>query len=323
MQYQPLGDCFSASRLTLGGGGIGQVWGATDRDEALATVQEAYASGINCFDLAPMYGDGEAERVMGLAFSGGYPDDVHLTTKHLLGDAPADQIEQRLTQSLDDSCQRLNRDYVDIFILHGYVIADDWSESLRPKLLPHIAVQFSRFQDQVIPTFERLKQQGRIGAWGITAASTQQQNLAVLAHDTVPDVVQCIANLLDSPGGMAIADEPPAPRETIAAAKARGVGVMGIRAVAAGALTDQIDRDVREQSREGQDYVRALHFRSLAQELSVSPSYLAHQYALSMDGVDTLVLGVKNRDELNECLAAEAAPVLDETLIQAIDRSVL
>ena len=98
---------------------------------------------------------------------------------------------------------------------------------------------------------------------------------------------------------------------------------MGIRAVAAGALTEQIDRDVREQSREGQDYVRALRFRTLAQELGVSPSYLAHQYALSMDGVDTLVLGVKNREELAECIAAEAAPVLDETLIQAIDRSVL
>ena len=34
MRYQKLGNCFEASRLTLGGGGIGQVWGATDRSEA-------------------------------------------------------------------------------------------------------------------------------------------------------------------------------------------------------------------------------------------------------------------------------------------------
>lgn len=323
MQYQSLGQCFSASRLTLGGGGIGQVWGATDRDEALATVREAYAAGINCFDLAPMYGDGEAERVVGMAFSGGYPEDVHVTTKHLLGDAPADQVEQRLTQSLDATCERLNRDYVDIFILHGYVIADGWTESLRPKLLPQIAVSFSRFQHQVVPTFERLKQQGRIGAWGITAASTQQQNLAVLAQDQAPDVVQCITNVLDSSGSMAITDEPQTPRETIIAAKTRGIGVMGIRAVAAGALTERLDRKVREHSAENKDYIRAERFRALAQERGVSPSYLAHQYALAMAGVDTLVLGVKNRQELAQCVAAEAAPRLEDELIQAIDRSVL
>lgn len=323
MQYQALGQCFSASRLALGGGGIGQVWGATNRDEALATVREAYASGINCFDLAPMYGDGEAERVVGMAFSDGYPDDVRVTTKHLLGDAPAGEIEQRLTQSLNETCERLQRDYVDIFILHGYVIADGWSDALRPKWLPQIAVPFSRFQEAVIPAFERLKQQGRIGAWGITAASTQQENLAVLAQDRLPDVVQCVTNVLDSSGGMAIADEPQKPRETIAAAKTRGVGVMGIRAVAAGSLTDQLDRPVREHSPENQDYRRASRFRTLAQAHGVSPSYLAHQYALAMDGVDTLVLGVKNRQELAECLAAEAAPSLDQALIKEIDNSVL
>ncbi len=328
MHYQSLGNCFSASRLTLGGGGIGQVWGATDRNEALATVKQAHASGINCFDLAPMYGDGEAERVVGMAFSDGYPDDVHLTTKHLLGDVPADEAEQRLTQSLNDSCERLGRDYVDVFILHGYVIADGWTDSLspkplRPKWLPQIAVPFSRFQEAVVPAFERLKQQGRIGAWGITAASTQQENLAVLAQDTPPDVVQCITNVLDSSGGMAIADEPQRPRETIVAAKARGVGVMGIRAVAAGSLTEQLDRTLRARSPENQDYRRAARFRALAREHGVTPSYLAHQYALAMEGVDTLVLGVKNREELTECVAAEAAPRLDQALIEAIDKSVL
>ena len=45
--------------------------------------------------------------------------------------------------------------------------------------------------------------------------------------------------------------------------------------------------------------------------MGISPAQLAHQYALSMPGVETLVLGVKNREELAECLAAEAAPDLD------------
>ena len=41
-----------------------------------------------------------------------------------------------------------------------------------------------------------------------------------------------------------------------------------------------------------------------------------------MPGVDTLVLGVKNREELTECLAAEAAEPMSAELIAAIDASV-
>jgi aryl-alcohol dehydrogenase-like predicted oxidoreductase len=38
-----------------------------------------------------------------------------------------------------------------------------------------------------------------------------------------------------------------------------------------------------------------------------------------MDGVDAVILGVKNRQELAECLAAEAAGPLPAELIRAID----
>ena len=47
------------------------MWGSTTREEAIATVKMALDEGINHFDLAPMYGRGEAERVIGLAFQGG------------------------------------------------------------------------------------------------------------------------------------------------------------------------------------------------------------------------------------------------------------
>jgi hypothetical protein len=38
-----------------------------------------------------------------------------------------------------------------------------------------------------------------------------------------------------------------------------------------------------------------------------------------MEGVDTVVLGVKNREELAECLAAEAAGPLEPALMARID----
>ena len=78
---------------------------------------------------------------------------------------------------------------------------------------------------------------------------------------------------------------------------------MGIRAVQAGALTSAIDRPLPCDHPEMEDFARAAGFRRLAQELEVSPAVLAHRYGLSLD-IDTLVLGVKNRRELAECVEA-------------------
>src|SRR5215472_11693071 len=68
--------------------------------------------------------------------------------------------------------------------------------------------------------------------------------------------------------------------------------------------------------------VRAACFRVLARELGESPASLAHRYALSMAGVATVVLGVKNRTELRECLTAEVRGVLDPALMARIDAGV-
>ena len=49
------------------------------------------------------------------------------------------------------------------------------------------------------------------------------------------------------------------------------------------------------------------------------PAVLAHRYALSMEGVDTVILGVKNRAELAQCVEAEAAGPLPPNLRARID----
>ena len=59
--FQPFG---TVSALTLGGGGLGQVWGETTREEAVKTVNLAIGQGITHLDVAPMYGKGEAEKVV-------------------------------------------------------------------------------------------------------------------------------------------------------------------------------------------------------------------------------------------------------------------
>ena len=133
--------------------------------------------------------------------------------------------------------------------------------------------------------------------------------------------MQCIANLLDSPGGLKFFDGPPKPRAVIAAARANKVGVMGIRAVQAGALTDAIDRPLPADHPEMRDYRLAAPFRRICAELGANPAAIAHRYALSLD-IDTLVLGVKNRRELAECVAAAEAGPLPSDLVARIDAAV-
>jgi len=173
--------------------------------------------------------------------------------------------------------------------------------------------------DEVVPAFERLKAQGRIGAWGITGIGVPTAVLAALDHTPRPDVVQAIANLMDSPGALKRYAEPARPREIAASAKAKGLGVMGIRAVQAGALTSGVDRPLSENNPDNADFVRAAGFRALCAGWGEDPAVVAHRYALGMPNIDTVVLGVKNRAELAQCLGAEAAGPLEAAQVTAID----
>jgi aryl-alcohol dehydrogenase-like predicted oxidoreductase len=313
MEMRTLGRLWPVSALTLGGGGLGQLWGSTSRDEAIATVREAVDAGITLLDVAPRYGDGEAERVVGEALGGRLPDGVRVSTKHRVSNPPAGEAAARLERSLEESLARMRLAFVDLFFLHGYLVAngDEGGERRTPLRL---------FAEAVAPAFERLVEQGRIGAWGITAIGVPSTVLRALGEEPAPAAVQAITNPLDSAGEMRWFDEPERPREIIAAATRRGIGVMGIRAVQAGALTDGIDRDLPQDSPIAADFARAAPLRELARELGESTAALAHRYALSMEGVDTVVLGVKNRTELRDCLAAEARGPLPPKTIREIDR---
>ena len=69
------------------------------------------------------------------------------------------------------------------------------------------------------------------------------------------------------------------------------------------------------------DYAHAARFRALCAELGENPAVAAHRYALSLP-IDTLVLGVKNRQELMQCVAAAEAGPLSPELIARIDAAV-
>ena len=320
MKTHPFGTLPPVSTLTLGGGGIGMLWGETTEAECIAVVQDAVAAGINLLDLAPRYGDGKAEQIVGAAFDGKLPDGVRVTSKCNLGATPPASIEAVLRASIEASLQRLRLSKLDIFFLHSNVVPEGLANSANPEGGTRMTA-YPVFVDHVRPLFESFVREGLIGAWGLTGIGHPDTIIRLLNEAPRPAAVQCIANLLDSPGGLKFFDGPAKPREVIAAARANDVGVMGIRAVQAGALATAIDRPLPEGHPEVRDYARAAGFRAICAELGESPAVIAHRYALGVN-IDTLVLGVKNRAELAECVAAAEAGPLPPDLVARIDASV-
>ncbi|MEP6626091.1 MAG: aldo/keto reductase [Acidimicrobiia bacterium] len=322
METRRLGPMGDVSVLALGGGGLGQVWGETSRAEAVATVHAAIDAGITLLDVAPSYGRGEAERVVGEALAGRLPAGVRIGTKVMVGDpgpgAVWDLVERSIARSLDT----LALERVDIVYLHSNIVPDGYVQPHHPEAAARMATPWTRYVDEVRPAFERLVADGRIGTWGITGVGLPRTIRDAIADDPAPGVVQCVTNLLDSVGSIYVHDEQLGAQSVIEAAAGRGCGVLGIRAVQAGALTDVMDRELPPDDLDRRDFERAAPFRILARELGESPAALAHRYALSMPHVGSVVLGVKNRTELAECVAAAAVGPLSAAVIARIDGSV-
>lgn len=319
MEMRKLGNLWPVSALTLGGGGLGQIWGETTREEAVATVHMAVDNGITLLDLAPMYGRGESENVIGAAFEGKWPEGIRVTTKCMIGSRFFGGIYERLETSLLRSLESLRRDHVDLFFSHSNICPDDYVYHGEADYQAFATVPLSVYENELVPAFEKLKAKGLIGDWGITGTGLPRTVMEVMRGDQKPAVVQAITNLMDSAGGIRRYEEPAEPRNIIRTAKNNGVGVMGIRAVQAGALTHAIDRPMPDDDPDMKDYVKAAHYRVLAAELGEDPAELAHAYALAMEGVDTLVLGVKNRAELEAALKIEAKGPLDPAIVKRID----
>jgi aryl-alcohol dehydrogenase-like predicted oxidoreductase len=317
MQTATLGPLGEVSRLTLGGGGIGQIWGENTKEEALATLTAAIDGGITLLDAAPMYRNCEA--FIGEVFAGRLPAGVKITTKHQLGSPPASDVAAQLEASLDESLKALRLDRVDLFFLHSNIHLDGFAYAHGDAHKDAFSTSWALYEGEVVPAMQRLKAQGRIGAWGITGIGVPTAVLQALDHTPRPDVVQAIANLMDSAGALRRYAEPAQPREIAAKAKANGVGVMGIRAVQAGALTLGVDRPLSPNNPDNTDFARAAGFRELCAQWGEDPAVVAHRYALGMPNIDTVVLGVKNRAELAQCLAGEAAGPLEPAQVAAID----
>jgi len=321
--FKPFGNI---SALTLGGGGLGQVWGETSREEAVATVNLALENGINHFDVAPMYGNGEAESVIDLTFKGKAFNDIRITTKCSLGTLPDDEVYDRLNKSLTESLNKLNMEKVDLFLLHSQLREDDFQLQILNSHRDALTTSLSCYFNAVIPAFEKLKVEGKITSWGIGGIGQNKAIIDAINYSIPPEAIQCVVNPLNSAGAIGYVDKSYDPNSILKAAQESDIPILGIRAVQAGALTSKMDREPHKSGRDAkdfEDYVRAEPFREFAKEYGDTPSHLAHRYALSIDKISSIILGVKNRKELLECLDAELVEPLTQDEIDQINTVLL
>ncbi|MDA1278768.1 MAG: aldo/keto reductase [Chloroflexi bacterium] len=116
------------SVIGYGGWPMGRgMYGDFDDDEAVAAARTSYENGITLFDTAAVYGWGYGEELMGKALKG-IRENVVLVTKgarEWVRDNPdrraatvSNSDPKRLLESIDESLQRLQTDYIDLFLIH-------------------------------------------------------------------------------------------------------------------------------------------------------------------------------------------------------------
>ena len=194
MQQRQFKPFESVSALTLGGGGLGQVWGETTREEAIATVNLAIEKGINHLDVAPMYGNGEAESVVGEVFRGKEINGIKITTKCRLGTLPDEEVYDHFNSSLTQSLDYLNMERVDLFLLHTQLREDDFQLQVLNNHRDAVSTSLSCYFNAAIPAFERLKAEGKIGSWGIGGLGQNKAVIEAINHATPPEAIQCVIN---------------------------------------------------------------------------------------------------------------------------------
>ena len=294
MEYSVLGRTgLRVSRVGFGGGGIGQVWGPTTQDEAVRAVHRALEMGINFFDVAPSYGDGKAEEVLGIALQGRRESAV-VATKVWLDQDDLDDIGGAVGSSVDASLRRLKMDAVDVLHVHNRFTP-------RRGDLPD-SLDAEDVLGPVLEAFREVQQMGKTRFIGLSAWRHHVPTMRRLMESGQFDTVLASYNLLNW-----TAQEPPPLRvpladsgQIIPLAGSLGMGVIGIRSHASGALSSQVDRPVEPGSELEQDVAMAKTLGFLVDGPIRTLSQAAMAFCLMNESVHTTVPGMKNVKETEE-----------------------
>ncbi|MBR1388344.1 MAG: aldo/keto reductase [Prevotella sp.] len=185
MVYNEIGKTgMRVSNLSFGASSLGGVFHGIREEEGIRAVHVAIDNGINFIDVSPYYGHLKAEIVLGKALKEIPRDKYYLSTKvgryGMDGVNMWDYSAKRATESVYESMERLNVDYIDLINVHDI----EFQASL-PGGLQKVA-------EETLPALVELRRKGVVGHVGIT--DLQPENLKWVIEHVEEDTVESILN---------------------------------------------------------------------------------------------------------------------------------
>ncbi len=310
MLYRSLGRCGTkVSALSLGGwttfGGS-----IVDEKQVRAILYAAFEAGINFFDIADIYGRGEAEKVMGKVLRD-FPRHELVISSKVFWPMSEDINDRGLSrkhifESVDKSLKRIGTDYLDLYFCHRFDPDTPVEETVR--------------------AMDDLVRAGKVHYWGTSEWTGEQLAAAweISSHKNFygPQVEQPQYNLLT---------RTKYETDVAPACLKYGMGTVVWSPLASGLLTGKYDKGIPKDSRldkiewlrdsiyKEERIERIKQFTSISGDLGVSRAALAIAWALNHQAVSSVILGASQLEQLYENLTALRIK-LDTTVMKKLDQ---
>jgi aryl-alcohol dehydrogenase-like predicted oxidoreductase len=185
MVYNEIGKTgMKVSNLGFGASSLGGVFHSIREEEGIEAVHTAVDNGINFIDVSPYYGHLKAETVLGKALKDIPREKYYLSTKvgrygHN-GVNTWDYSAKRAQESVYESMERLNVDYIDLINVHDIEFQGDMEGGLQ------------LIVDETLPALVELREKGIVKHVGIT--DLQPENLEWVVEHAPAGTVESILN---------------------------------------------------------------------------------------------------------------------------------
>jgi len=319
MRYNNLGRTdLRVSQLGFGCGSIGGILVRGEYPLMRQAVSRAIEMGINYFDTAPLYGNGQSEVNLGAVLRE-LKANVLVGTKVRLSGKDAGRVGEAITRSVGESLRRLGRESIDLIQLHNR-IGFSWQPEKDPDRIGLADV------DAAVGVFETLQKQGKARFWGITALGESEALKQAVATGGFQSI-QVPYNLLNPTAGRTPNEDFPFQDygQLIDRAAQQGIGVIAIRILAGGALSGIPERHpvaspsvnpIASEKVYGDDVARARRYSFLVEEGMVSNLVeAAVRFVASNDSISTALLGISSLDQLEQAVKyIELGPLSVESL---------
>jgi aryl-alcohol dehydrogenase-like predicted oxidoreductase len=324
MEYRELGRTgLRVSRLGFGCGNVGGLIIRGAHQDRMRAVARAVEAGINYFDTAPSYGNGQSEQNLGQVLRE-LKAEVYVGTKVRVPPEAFGDVRGAISRSVEASLQRLGREAVDLIQLHNHI-----ARQREPR---DAGLSVSDVLGDVITAFQGLQAQGKVKYYGITALGDTAA-LHEVIDSGVPYTAQVCYNLLNPSAGQPV--PPGFPHQDfgqlIDRAASQRMGCIGIRVLAAGALSGVMERHpVAVPSvapiGTGADYqadvqlAQGLHFLT-TEGHAASLVEASMRFAWSKPEVSTALVGYSSLDHLEQAITAAERGALPAAALRRLGQA--